>query len=390
VRPAWLAALPFALALAAPSTVPAEEDLAVSGSSLASFSFWDDRGSAFFPAGSAAAYFGSAKADLRAEAGELSRCAFEGSISIDAATGELSFSARELWVEWRPVSAIALRLGRQRLGFGSGLGWNPSNDLDPRRDPSDPTAPRRGADAAQLRLEAGDASGFPLSLSAVAMLPSSGIELSDARLGAQAYALIGGVELMAACSAAGLGGETGSWLAGGWATLPLGSLVIGVEGSARLRSDLVRPGSGGLPVADRKAHYAAVATATLRSGDLVAVGEVYWDDAAYSRGELDAILASGAAAAWAAALCAPGSVGELHALGRLAWTRGDLSLSADALADLETGAFAASAEIATSFEGRATVGVKASFPGPAPALGRDDLGMPGRGWALRASVAVYF
>ena len=366
--------------------------LSVQGSSTSSLALWEDRGYALFPKGSAARYAGSFRADLRAEAGGLSRCAFEGSIAIDAASGKSSFAIRELWAESRPAPALSVRAGRQRLGFGSGFGWNPSNDLDSRRDASDPTAARAGADAFQLRIEAGDFVGFPLSLTAVCLLPAfaPGIDISDAKLGTQAYALLGPLEVMATLSASGSGDEGQAWLAGGWATLGLGPVVLGLEIAARKRADLFRPAAGGLPAADREVHAAATGTATLRAGDFVIVAEAAWDDAALAREELEAILSSPARASWIPALLVPGAVGDLHSLVRASWSSGDWSAAAGGIVDLRSLAFVASAEASVSIQGSASARIRASIPGRAALLERDELGLLGRGWSADASISVYF
>jgi len=391
-----LAALALAVALAAASADATAQDaasggaLAISGSIYGSFSAWQDRGSPIVPKGSADSFSGLAATQVRAEAGERSRCAAEGAVTVDAITGKLSFVARELWAEWRPADLVSLRLGRQRLGFGSGLGWNPSNDFDVRRDPSDPDAPRTGVDAAQLRLEAGGMTGFPFSLSVVALTPASGEGFEDARLGAQLYAYLGELELMLVASGSRIGLSDAPWLAGGWATAPLGPLVLGIEGAFRRRPDRLIPGSGGVPVAESGVFGALAATATLRSGDFVAIGEVYWDQASYSREEFREMLASPAPAAWAASVAAPGSVGPLHLLARITWASGDLSASAGAVADLESGAFLATGEVVAATGGAASASLKVTAPAVESALADDELGVSGRGWAARALVTVYF
>jgi len=389
-RRAGLAA--FACAAALGSAFAEGAPISVSGSAGGWFSLWEDRGSFLFPAGSAADYAGRAQAELRAEAGERSRCAFEGELSIDAASGEASFSARELWAEWRPAEALALRLGRQRLGFGSGFGWNPSNDLDSARYATDPAAPRIGADAALLRLEAGGLVGFPLSLSLVGTLPalSSGAELAEGRVAAQAYALAGELEIMLAGSLSDAGGEGESWLAGGWMTLPIGPLILGLEGSAHKRSDFFRPDAGGMPIADRGIQGRAVATATLKAGDFLVIAEGYWNQAAFTREEFDRIAASGARLAFARELLLPGSTGEWHALGRVMWASGDWSAALGAVVDLETGAFFASVDAALALRGEATLALKAAIPGGGSLLERDELGLSGRGAQARVSLSVNY
>jgi hypothetical protein len=386
------AALTFAAFALAATAYCEEPGISLRGSTTAAFSAWEDRGSALVPKGSAAPYSGAAGAELRAEAGELSRCAFEGAASIDAASGAVSGSIRELWAELRPISAISIRAGRQRFGFGSGYGWNPSNDLDPPRNAADPTAPRSGADAARLRLDASDALGWPLTLSVAGMLPdaSSSVKLEDSKLGAQAYALLGPLELMATASASGFGGELDSYLAGGWATVGVGPLVLGLEAAARSRSDRYRPDSSGLPVADRELLGAATVTATLRSGDFVVVAEANWDQAALSRDELELILDSPAIARWAKPLAQAGSVGAWHSLARAEWASDDWGAAAGAVVDLETGSFIATAELSASVQGRADAKIAASLPGSIELLEDDELGLSGRGASIGASITLHF
>ena len=409
-RPGPLAPILLAAFAAIGSTAAGQAPLAVSGSNGGWLSLWEDRGSALVPRGAAPAFAGGVDAELRAETsfsaetdfgagegfggepGTLSRAAFEGALSIDAAGGAVSFAARELWAEWRPIEAIALRVGRQRLGFGSGLAWNPSNDLDPPRYATDLNAPRIGSDSALLRLEAGGLAGFPLSLSLEGFLPpaAAGTSLAKGRAAAQIYALVGELELMLAGSLSDPGGSSESWLAGGWLTFPLGPAVLGLEGGLRSRADLYRPGAGGSPLADREAQGAVTATATLRSGDFVLMAEVNWSQGAYSREEFEAILASPWLAAYRGSILPPGSVGKWHGLARLAWAAGDLSAALGAVADLETGAFLASADLEVQMGGRAGLALKLAMPAGASLMGKDELGLSGRGWSCRAGVKVNY
>jgi hypothetical protein len=380
------------------------EPLAISGQVRASFSAWGDSGSALLPPG--AAYASGVTAELRAESPvpygspDSSRLAFEGEAALDAVAATTAFTLRELLVEWRPLSALSLRAGRQRLGFGSGFAWNPSNDLDPPRSPADPAAPRSGTDAVQLALDCGERSGLPLSFAVEAVPPTyaTGVDLGDTRFAAQLYALIGEAELMAVASASRIGEGDFPWLLGGWATAPLGSLVLGLEASARRRTDLFAPAADGSPLPALGVMGACAATATLRFGDFVAVGEACLDQASYSREELARILASPPSrrAAWATSLAPPGSVGLLHFLARLTWSRGDLSASCGAVVDAETGAFSASGEFAAMTGGRATILLRASAPSGitlADVLNpRDDdeLGLFGHLASAGASVSIFF
>lgn len=393
-----LCAIVTSLAAAAPRACAegAAGGLSTYGSVSASFAAWEDRGSALIPRGSMAAWSGAARAEARAEAGsegDGSRCAIEGCASIDASSGAASFALRELWAEWRPLEVLSLRAGRQRLGFGSGLAWNPSNDLDARRDPADPSAPRAGLDAACLRLGTGEASGLAASLSLVAALPETGEGLEATRLAAQLYSYVGGVELMAVGSCSRPGEAAGRWLAGGWATAGLGPFVLGLEGAIRKLPDRPAPGAGGLPVPAEGVFAALSATATLRLGDFTGAVEAFWDQASYSREEYRSALASGALLAWAPALLPIGSTGAFHGLLRAAWSSGDLSAAATALVDLGTGACLARAELSAASGGDAAARLSVSAPAALlgdSALEEDELGLTGRGLAAQASISVYF
>jgi hypothetical protein len=187
------------------------------------------------------------------------------------------------------------------------------------------------------------------------------------------------------------GGDGGDWLAGGWATFALGSLVIGFEAAARRGPDLFRPGPGGLPSQDLGVRASATATATLKAGDFVLIAEAYWNGAAYTRQELAAILAAPAYLPYyAATLGLPGSVGAFHGLLRLAWTSGDWSAAAGAVIDLGTGAFVCTAKVEASVQGKAGLGLELSLPAPAALLDDDELGLGGKGPAAKVSITAYF
>lgn len=384
------------LALLASSRPSCEEVIALSGQTRVEASYRDAAGSAFVSSGEAPDYSAKAVAELRAESpsGSDRRAgfAFEASLALDPVAAATSFRVSELWAEWRPFAALSFRAGRQRFGFGSGYGWNPSNDLDPPRNPRDPAASRIGADALQASLDASSFAGLPLSLSLVALPPAfaSGVDLSDSRLGARAYAYLGEIELMAVASASRLGEEDFPWLAGGWATAPLGPLVLGFEGSARKRDDYYRVGEGGSAVLDRGTYAAFAGTISFRSGDWLAVAEAYYDEAAYSRSDWDLIESSAplARTAWLPALASLGSVGPWHGLATLSWSTGDLSASAGAIADLETGATLLSGSFGLSIGGLASAKLELSAPlGP---VEDDELGISGTLWTAGASLAVYF
>jgi hypothetical protein len=137
---------------------------------------------------------------------------------------------------------------------------------------------------------------------------------------------------------------------------------------------------------------AIAASLNLRSGDFLAAAELLRDWGAVGRADLEAILAAGmpATAAWTPRLLEAGAVGGLHGWARLTWARGDLSLQASVLADLETGDCSLRAQAAYVPGGEASLRLSFGLPLLAGEEFDDDIGLSGRGFSAEAALSVGF
>jgi hypothetical protein len=61
-----------------------------------------------------------------------------------------SWRAREAYLQYRFGEVVTLRAGRQRIAWGSGFAWNPTNRLEPPRNPLNTSLEQVGADAVRL------------------------------------------------------------------------------------------------------------------------------------------------------------------------------------------------------------------------------------------------
>jgi hypothetical protein len=61
-----------------------------------------------------------------------------------------SWTAREAYAQYRFGSGLAVRLGKQRISWGSGFAWNPTNRVDPPKNPLNPSLEQEGALAARM------------------------------------------------------------------------------------------------------------------------------------------------------------------------------------------------------------------------------------------------
>ena len=63
-----------------------------------------------------------------------------------------SWRAREAYLQYRFGEVVTVRAGRQRIAWGSGFAWNPTNRLEPPRNPLNTSLEQVGADAVRLDL----------------------------------------------------------------------------------------------------------------------------------------------------------------------------------------------------------------------------------------------
>jgi hypothetical protein len=63
---------------------------------------------------------------------------------------DTSWVVRQGYAQWWRGEAFGLRLGKQRIAWGSGLAWNPTNRLEPPKNALNPSLEQEGALAARL------------------------------------------------------------------------------------------------------------------------------------------------------------------------------------------------------------------------------------------------
>jgi len=232
------------------------------------------------PEGSAPEWSGGALASTRiAGAGTNAELAIEGKYLHDAVLRTDAVVLEEAWAAWKPAAGLALRLGRQRIGFGCGLAWSVVDDLDPQPMPFDPHSPRPGLDALRLAADlaavgaqvqvsleifaprdAGSASLLVIRGGQGTLQPGAVIyptRLDQLGAAAQLSAFFGGIELGAAGSVGELD-VAPPVSVGGWATVDIAGFVFGAEGAWRRQA----------------AEF--LLNVNRRMGDFTAMGEARW------------------------------------------------------------------------------------------------------------------
>jgi hypothetical protein len=66
------------------------------------------------------------------------------------AQGETDWQARQAYVQWSSGDLVTVRLGRQRIAWGSGLAWNPTNRIEAPKNALNPSLEQQGSLAVRL------------------------------------------------------------------------------------------------------------------------------------------------------------------------------------------------------------------------------------------------
>lgn len=206
--------------------------------------------------------------------------AFEGCFIHDVVARLDALYLEEAWAAWLPFDGLALRLGRQRLGFGCGFAWSVVDNLDPQPMPFDTHVPRVGLDAVRLSADLSPL-GAPVQASVETFAPraqgagslfvvhgsgdgsnpvlaGAGVsqDLQDCGAAAQVSAFLGGIEMGAAGSIKEYRANA-PFSFGGWATVDIAGFVFGAEGAWREELELLM-------------------NCNKKVGDFVAVAEARW------------------------------------------------------------------------------------------------------------------
>ena len=71
-------------------------------------------------------------------------------------TNETNLTFRQAFVEYKTDDGFLLRAGKQKIGWGSGLVWNPTARLEPPKSPANPGAEQPGIDAVRMDISPAD------------------------------------------------------------------------------------------------------------------------------------------------------------------------------------------------------------------------------------------
>lgn len=66
------------------------------------------------------------------------------------AQGETDWQARQAYVQWTSGDLVSVRVGRQRIAWGSGLAWNPTNRIEAPKNPLNPSLEQVGSLAVRV------------------------------------------------------------------------------------------------------------------------------------------------------------------------------------------------------------------------------------------------
>ena len=91
--------------------------------------------------------------NLKQSLGEA-RFVFRGYVerALGGTGNETRFAARQAYAQYAFGSGLQLRAGKQRVAWGSGFAWNPTNRLEPPKNPINPGLEQQGAWAARMDL----------------------------------------------------------------------------------------------------------------------------------------------------------------------------------------------------------------------------------------------
>jgi hypothetical protein len=331
-------------------------------------------------------------ARLLAASGEGERGLVEAVCVLDEESGGLSARLLRASVTAPLSDLLSLRLGRQLIGFGCGLVWNPANALDPAREPFDREAPRQGVDAAMLVLDLAPLLGRPLSLSLEAAAPEDGRRSrpSEWTAAAQLYLYEGGAELSLFGDCRSPQGLGSLWSAGAWGSLEFAGIVLGIEAAWRRSERVFSLDPYGSFVSDTAPALSALADLSARRGDFFVFAEGYYSEA--NLGPREAGMIGRAAARDTAALLAlaaqPGSIGRLHAALGLEWAAEPFGAGATAIFDIEEGAAACGLSWLWAPAKDLELRLEASMPFRSALVSEYDFS-PLR-WAARLVLEAYF
>jgi hypothetical protein len=294
-------------------------------------------------------WFSSLDSSLRVR-GSSGKGAYKASawISFDPLGNLWAGEVEELSAEWMPAAGLRLGLGRSRLSFGPCQAFSPANSFSS-RNPFDIQAGRRGLDGLRAGLVLGEKIPFDFKFAWLLPMVSGYPDLMDSSALALASVLLpeagilGQTEIGLAGDLRELGTEGRRWCEGSWLSIDIAGFVLGAEAAFR------SPGyaAGLKPVDDGEPEWSLAFGGNRKIGDFLALVEASWDSV------------------------------EERWLGfaRLSWAPQGLSLSVQALGDLQAMSARTSLEASVEASDELIIRAQASWnlhpedwaiPGPLP------------------------
>jgi hypothetical protein len=232
--------------------------------------------------------------------------------------------AREAYLQYGFGEAVTVRAGRQRIAWGSGFAWNPTNRVEPPRNPLNTGLEQPGADALRLDVIPSPRVGIILvaarSRVAVSDLPFASEGVERRSLAARARLLVRDTDLAAVVS----GGRNQRTLIG----LDVARSFLG---PATAHVELATYRGAEMPPARERARFARVVAGILYpQGEHTSWSlEYFFNGEGYDRAARDAWLAqlglaTGPAYAAAAAVPYAGGLGLRRHYIHASWTRSDI------------------------------------------------------------------
>lgn len=200
------------------------------------------------------------------------------------------FLARQAYVQYGWGSGLSLRVGKQRVAWGSGLAWNPTNRLEPAKNPLNTGLEQEGVLAARMDWAPTPWAGVILVAArgdtGTGDLPFTAARPRRRTAAVRARFLVKDTDLALVVS----GGKNGRTLVGLDLGRNVGPVAVHAEASVTRGAELAPP-------RDERAFFRLVAGVLHTRGESALSAEYFWNGEGYTGPERDAWLSALEAAA---------------------------------------------------------------------------------------------